>query len=117
MIFLTEISEAVARRCSVKKVFIKISQNSQERTCVRVSLPATLLKKRLWHRFSPVNFGNFLRTPFLQSTLGRLILKYVHSCVFLMDSSTSIHHQTFTLFLQAMLFFNSASTLLNFLMN
>ena len=29
--------EAVARRCSVKKVFLEISQNSQENTCARVS--------------------------------------------------------------------------------
>ena len=29
--------EAVARRCSVKEVFLKMSQNSQENTCVRVS--------------------------------------------------------------------------------
>ena len=27
--------------------------------------PATLLKKRLWHRCFPVNFVKFLRTPFL----------------------------------------------------
>ena len=27
--------------------------------------PATLLKKRPWHRRFPVNFGKFLRTPFL----------------------------------------------------
>ena len=31
-------TEAVATRCSVKKVFLKISQNSQKNTCVRVSL-------------------------------------------------------------------------------
>ena len=37
--------------------------------------PATLLKKRLWHRFFPVNFAKFLRTPFLQNTSGRLLLK------------------------------------------
>ena len=36
--------------------------------------PATLLKKRLWHRYFPVNFANFLRTPFLQNTTGRLLL-------------------------------------------
>ena len=30
-------SEAVAKRCSVKKVFFEISQNSQENTCARVS--------------------------------------------------------------------------------
>ena len=28
--------EAVTSRCSVKKVFLKISQNSQENTCVNV---------------------------------------------------------------------------------
>ena len=36
--------------------------------------PATLLKKRLWHRCFPVNFAKFLRTPFLQNTSGRLLL-------------------------------------------
>ena len=30
-------TEAVARRCSVKKVFLKVLQNSQKNTCVRVS--------------------------------------------------------------------------------
>ena len=29
--------EAVAKRCSMKKVFLEISQNSQENTCARVS--------------------------------------------------------------------------------
>ena len=29
--------EAVAQRCSVKKVFSEISQNTQENTCARVS--------------------------------------------------------------------------------
>ena len=32
-----EHSEAVVRRCSVNKVFLKISENSQENTCTRVS--------------------------------------------------------------------------------
>ena len=34
---LTHITEAVVRRCSVEKVFIEISQNSQENTYARVS--------------------------------------------------------------------------------
>ena len=38
--------------------------------------PATLLKKRLWHRCFLVNFAKFLRTPFLQNTSGCLL---VHS--------------------------------------
>ena len=33
------------------------------------SWPATLLKKRLWHRCFPVNFAKFLRTPFLTEHL------------------------------------------------
>ena len=37
--------------------------------------PATLLKRRLWHRYFSVNFPKFLRTPFLQKTSGRLLLK------------------------------------------
>ena len=32
-----DITEAVVQRCSVKKVFLKISQNSQENTCASVS--------------------------------------------------------------------------------
>ena len=35
--------------------------------------PATLLKKRLWHWYFPVNFAKFLRTLFLQNTSGRLL--------------------------------------------
>ena len=37
--------------------------------------PATLLKKKLWHRCFPVNFVKFLRTPFLQNTSERLLLQ------------------------------------------
>ena len=37
-------------------------------------MPATLLKKRLWHRCFPANFEKFLRTPFLQDISGRLFL-------------------------------------------
>ena len=70
------LAEAVIRRYSLKKVFFKISRNSQENTCARVSFfnkvaglrPATLLKKRLWHRCFPVNFAKFLRNLFSQNT-------------------------------------------------
>ena len=31
-----DLRKAVVRRCSVKKVFLEISQNSQENTCARV---------------------------------------------------------------------------------
>ena len=36
--FLFYPAEAVVQRCSVKKAFLEISQNSQENTCARVSL-------------------------------------------------------------------------------
>ena len=32
-----QISEAVTRRCSVKKVLLKISEKKQENTCTKVS--------------------------------------------------------------------------------
>ena len=64
--------EAVTQRCSVRKVFLEFSQNSQENTCARVSFlikllawPVTLLKKRLQQSCFPVNFAKFLRTSFL----------------------------------------------------
>ena len=40
---------------------------------VRGLRPATLLKKRLWHRCFPVNFAKFLRTPFLIEHLTPLV--------------------------------------------
>ena len=39
---------------------------------------ATLLKKRLWHRYFPVNFAKFLWTPFLQNICGRVLLNPAH---------------------------------------
>ena len=50
-------TEAVVGWCSMKKVFLKISQNLQENTLCQ----ATLLKKELWHMCFPVNFTKLLR--------------------------------------------------------
>ena len=58
------------RRCSVKKVFLKISQNSQENTCDRVSF---LIKLQVCHRCFPVNFVKFLRTHFFTEHLRWLL--------------------------------------------
>ena len=57
------LSEAVAQRRSVKKVFLEISQNSQENTCVRVSF---LIKLQAWG----LNFAKFLRAPFFAEHYG-----------------------------------------------
>ena len=78
-------------------MFLGILQNSQENTCARLFFliklqasveainvqreiarvgynltrlrPATLLKKRLWHRCFPVNFAKFLGTLFVTEHL------------------------------------------------
>ena len=63
------------KRCSQK--FDKIHRKTPVGlflTKVAGLRPATLLKKRLWHRCFPVNFVKLLRTPFLQNTPGRLLL-------------------------------------------
>ena len=72
-------ADAVVQRCSVKKLFLKLSQNSQENTCARLQAwglrTATLLKKRLLHRCFPVNFAKFLRTTFPTVHLRWLLLR------------------------------------------
>ena len=40
-------SEAVVQKCSVKKVFLEISQNSQENTCVRVTFLIKVVLKNI----------------------------------------------------------------------
>ena len=73
--------EAATRGVLLKKVFLKILQNSQKNTCARVSfliklqaLRLQFFKKRLWHRCFPATFAKFLRATFLQNTSGRLLL-------------------------------------------
>ena len=70
------------RRCSLKKVFLKYSQKSQENTCVGVSFfiklqtrSLQIYYKRLQHRCFPANFAKFLRTPFSENTFGRGLLQ------------------------------------------
>ena len=50
-----------------KKVFLKISQNLQENTCVR-----------LCHRCFPVNFAKFLRTTFFIEHLQTTAYVFTH---------------------------------------
>ena len=74
--------EGVAQRWSVKKVFLEISQNSQENSSATVSFLMKLqieacnflLKKWLWHSCSPLNFAKFLRAPFLTKHFRWLLL-------------------------------------------
>ena len=61
------LSEAVSRKCSVKKLLLKTLQISQENTCARAS-------KKLLHSCFPVNFAKFSRTAFLIEHLRWLML-------------------------------------------
>ena len=103
-------TEAVAQRCSVKKVFLEILQNSQENTCARVSflikLQATLLKKRLWHRSFPVNFAKFRRTPIFTEQLRWLLLLLSYSN--LLEETSIIIKNVY--FIQLYRYFNFAGS-------
>ena len=67
-------SEAVIQRSSVKKVFLKISQNSQKNTCAGVSF---LMKFQAWGlaqvfscEFSKISKNTFLhRTPLVAASV------------------------------------------------
>ena len=73
-----ELSEAVIRRCSAKKVFLKISQVSQENTCFGVLFrTATVLKKYSNIGVFPVKSGKFLRTSILKNIYEWLLLNSV----------------------------------------
>ena len=55
----------------VLRIFVKFTGNACARVYLLIKLqtaPATLLKKRLWHRCFPVIFAKFLRTPFFYRT-------------------------------------------------
>ena len=76
------IIEPVAQRCSVKKVFLEISQNSQESTCTRVSFlitllassPATLFRKMTLVQVFSCEFCEISKTPFFIEHLWWLLL-------------------------------------------
>ena len=77
-------------------MFLEIFQNSHENTCARVSFlikPATLLKKRLWRRYFPMNFVKFLGKPFLQNTSGSPLLSiafHLETSGFFMKCNTEL---------------------------
>ena len=76
--------KSIHKRCSIKygvpenlaKFTGKhLSQNLSFNKVVTGLKIVTLWKKRFWHKCVPVNFPKFLRTPYLQNTSGRLLLK------------------------------------------
>ena len=77
---LQHCSETANRSVLLKKMFLKISQNSHEHTCFGISFSAKLLaviKKKPQHRCFTVNIAKFLRTPILKNIRERLLLPIV----------------------------------------
>ena len=72
-----QIARSSHRKCSVKKGFLRnFAKFTGKQLCQNLFFdkvaglrPATLLKKRLWHRRFPVNFAKFLKIPFLTEHL------------------------------------------------
>ena len=67
-------TKAVAQRCFVKKVFFKISQNSQENTCARVSFLIKLqacnfIKKETLAQVFSCEFCEILKNTFFTKHL------------------------------------------------
>ena len=104
-------------------MFSEISQNSQEKRAGE--LQAILLKKRLWHRYFPVNFVKFLRKPFLRNTSGRLLLYFTICYLFLNSIKVLIRfwsifkgatklHFTYYFCVWSLLFFNISVSKLAF---
>ena len=74
-------SEVVVRMCSVKKMFLEISQNSEENMGVRVSFLLNFIKIETLAQLFSVNFAKILRTPFFTEHLGWLLLHLIQSCI------------------------------------
>ena len=72
--------EAVVRRCSVKKVFLEISQNSQENACFRdsflIKLQANFIKKEPLAQVFSCKFYEISRNTFFYRTSLVAALKF-----------------------------------------
>ena len=67
--------EAVVRRCSVKNVFLKVSQKSQENNCVRVSF---LIKLQA----SDLQTFNFIKNETLAQVFSCELCEFFKSTIF-----------------------------------
>ena len=90
-------TEAVAQKCSFKKVFLEIWQNSQENTCARASFLMKLLVKAnnfikketdtnvmLTQMFS-CEFCEIFKNIFLTEHLHWLLLDLIDSTIFFLE--------------------------------
>ena len=61
-------AKAAVRRCSVKKVFLEISENSQANTCVRVSEACNFIKKETLAQVFSCEFCKISKNTFSYKT-------------------------------------------------
>ena len=61
-------TEAIVRRCSVKKVFLEISQNSRENTCARVTFLMKFIKKETTAQVFSCIFCKITKNTFFRRT-------------------------------------------------
>ena len=71
--------------CSKKTLVLKMSQYSQEITCVGVSFlkkfghqACSFIRKKLQHKCFPVNVAKFLRTPFYRASVNGCLNVFLH---------------------------------------
>ena len=69
--------------------------------------PATLLKKRLWQRYFPVNFAEFLRIPFYRTPLVAASFFCIQACIFSFYKTLALIRQSVLNFLFWFHFVNS----------
>ena len=80
--FLFYPAEAVVQRCSVKKVFLEILQNSQENTCARVSFLIKLQASGFfWIPFFLIVEVSFLHSLYEFHEIKLNVMKYTLNCV------------------------------------
>ena len=93
-----KVSEVVARRCSVKKVFLKMLQNSQENTYARACFlnkvasfrPAqNFIKKASLAHIISREFYEIFKNNFFRENLRWLILKFTDDNI--LDTLTIFH--------------------------
>ena len=72
---VTEEWKVVTWQSSIRKVFLKVPQNSQENICAEVSFAIScrlegynFIKYRIWYQCFPVNLAKSLRTSILQTS-------------------------------------------------
>ena len=88
MLKIKNFAESVVWRYSVKKVFLEISQNSQESNCARVSFfnkvagprPATLLKKETLAQVFSCKFCETVKNTFFHRTPLVAASNYISVC-------------------------------------